>query len=62
MTRWTQIYFTDYLSNVGGLLTSVMAGALFVMSGYQEFIAEKSMLKRLYGEEDFDADMGTAEA
>ena len=40
----------------------MMAGALFVMSGYQEFIAEKSMLKRLYGEEDFDADMGTAEA
>ena len=32
-----------------------MAGAKFLMAGYQRFVADKSMLKRLYGEEDFDS-------
>ena len=54
VTRWTQIYFTDFLSDIGGLYTSLMAGATFIMSGYQNFVAQKSMLKRLYGEEDLN--------
>ena len=37
-----------------------MAGATFIMSGYQNFVAQKSMLKRLYGEEDLDASRGTS--
>ena len=32
-----------------------MAGAKFLIAGYQRFVADKSMLKRLYGEEDFDS-------
>ena len=28
-----------------------MAGAFFIMSPYQNFVAQKSLLKRLYGEE-----------
>ena len=32
----------------------MMAGAQFLVAGYQKFVADKSMLKRLYGEEDFD--------
>ena len=32
-----------------------MAGAKFLMVGYQLFVADKSMLKRLYGEEAFDS-------
>lgn len=27
-----------------------MAGASFVISGYQRFVSDKSMLKKLYGE------------
>ena len=36
------------------MFTSLMAGASFLVAGYQSFVAQKSMLKRLYGEEDFD--------
>ena len=52
ITTWTQVYFSDFLSNIGGLFTSLMAGASFLVEGYQSFVAQKSMLKRLYGEED----------
>ena len=55
MTRWTQLYFTEYLSRIGGLFTALLAIARFAVSGYQRFVASKSMLKRLYGEEDFIA-------
>ena len=48
---WTQqAYFTDFLSDIGGLFTSVMAGAAIAMSSYQNFVSQKSLLKRLYGE------------
>ena len=50
-TVWTQLYFTGWLSDIGGLFTSIMAIAKFFISGYQEFVVQKSMLKRLYGEE-----------
>ena len=33
-----------------------MAGARFLVAGYQSFVSEKSMLKRLYGEEEFDSE------
>ena len=50
-TSWTQVYFFDWLANIGGLFTSLMAIARFAMAGYQNFVAQKSMLKRLYAEE-----------
>ena len=50
--KWTQLYFLDFLANVGGLFTSLMAVLQLIMSGYQNFTADKSMLKRLYGEEE----------
>ena len=52
MTEWTQKYYTDFLSEIGGLFTSIMAAATFIISGYQKFVSNKSMLKKLYGEED----------
>ena len=52
-TVWDQDHFFAYLSNIGGLFTSILAGARFLISGYQEFVSQKSMLMRLYGEEDF---------
>ena len=50
-TSWKQLYFFDWLANIGGLFTSVMGIARFVIAGYQNFVAQKSMLKRLYAEE-----------
>ena len=33
--RWTQLsYFSNYLADIGGLFTSLMAGARFILSGY----------------------------
>ena len=55
MTTWTQAYISDFLSEIGGLFTSLMAGARFLIAGYNRFVADKSMLKRLYGEEHFDS-------
>ena len=50
VTNWTQTYITDFLAHIGGLFTSVIAGASFLLSNYQRFVSEKSLLKRLYGE------------
>ena len=49
---WTQKYFTEFLSEIGGLFTAIMAAATFTISGYQNFVSNDSMLKKLYGEED----------
>ena len=56
--KWTQKYLTDFLSTIGGLFTALLAVARFCISGYQIFISQKSMLKRLYGEEDLEARSG----
>ena len=53
--KWTQKYLSDFLSTIGGLFTALIAVASFFISDYQSFISQKSMLKRLYGEEDLDA-------
>ena len=37
--KWTMMYFSDWLSDIGGLFTSLMAGATFLMLGYQNFEA-----------------------
>lgn len=50
-TKWTQMYLTDFLSDIGGLFTSLIAVASFILSNYQNFVSEKSLLKRLYGED-----------
>ena len=39
INKWTQKYLNDYLSEIGGLFTSLMAGASFLMLGYQNFVA-----------------------
>ena len=39
------------MSEIGGLLTSIMTGASLLISGYQHFVYDKSMLEKLYGEE-----------
>ena len=51
-TKWTQIYFSDFLSSMGGLFTSTVGVISFFISGYQAFVSDKSMIKKLYGEED----------
>ena len=51
VTSWTQTYITDFLAHIGGLFTSVIAGASFLLTNYQHFVSEKSLLKRLYGED-----------
>ena len=38
-----------------------MAAAQFLMSSYQKFVADKSLLKRLYGEEDMTCTFGEAD-
>lgn len=39
------------MSAYGGLFTSLFGAALVAVSNYQYFVQQKSMLKRLYGEE-----------
>ena len=53
-TVWTQKYVTDYLASIGGLFTSFFAWPALIVSGYQNFVAQKSVFKRLYGEEETD--------
>lgn len=53
-TNWHQTYLMDFLSDIGGLFTSLMAGASFLISTYQNFVSQKSLLKRLYGEHEVD--------
>ena len=55
VTKWTQNNISDFLSDIGGLFTSLLTGAKFLIAGFQSFIAQKSMLKHLYGEEDLGA-------
>ena len=44
-------YIGDFLYQIGGLSRSLMAAASFLVLGYQNFVAQKSLLKRLYGEQ-----------
>ena len=39
----------DFLADIGGLFTAVMGGIGFFIAGYQSFVSQKSLLKRLYG-------------
>ena len=32
--NWKQTYFTDFLSEIGGLFTSLMGGAMGIISGH----------------------------
>ena len=50
-TKWKQKYLSDFLSDLGGLFTSVMGVLTFFISGYQSFVHDKSMIKKLYGEQ-----------
>ena len=43
--------FVAFLTKLGGLFTSMLAIATFIVQGYQRFVKQKSMLKKLYGEE-----------
>ena len=50
----------DFLTKIGGLFTSVFAIATFMVSSYQRFVKQKSMLKKLYGEEKKSEDIRPA--
>ena len=50
--EYFRVYFADYLASVGGLFLSLLGIFTWLMSSYQEFVQQKSMLKRLYGEVD----------
>ena len=52
LTKWEQIYLTDFLAQIGGLFTTFWGVMGFLLSGYQDFVSQKSLLKRLYGEEE----------
>ena len=51
LTKWEQIYINDFLSEIGGLFTAFWGVINFFLSSYQDFVYQKSLLKRLYGEE-----------
>ena len=61
MINWTQQYIFEFLSYIGGLFGAQMAVAKFFMSGYQDFVADKSLLKKLYGEEEMTRKVGEAD-
>lgn len=42
-------YFSDYLSNQGGLVTSLLGITAFVMAGFQTYLHRSSLVKTLYG-------------
>lgn len=50
MTR--SVYFTDFLSNIGGLVITLMGVMSFFISSYQKFIQNKSTIEVLYSEEE----------
>ena len=50
-TNWYKTYIGDILSDMGGLFVSIIGTVNFTLSGYQEFVQDKSMLKQLYAEE-----------
>ena len=60
-TKWTQVYLDDFLSNIGGLFTSLFKTAAFLFLGYEQFVTQKSMLKRLYGEEAHEREEAASE-
>ena len=50
-TNWFKTYIGDIVSDMGGLFVSIIGTVSFILSGYQEFVQDKSMLKQLYAEE-----------
>ena len=51
-SKYYRTFFTEYLSEMGGLFLSILGFYTWVFSGYENFIQQKSMLKRLYRESD----------
>ena len=47
---WKRQYITQYLAFVNALFGSIIVIARALISSYQGFVSEKSMLKKLYGE------------
>lgn len=52
VNSWQMSYLSDYMADIGGIFTSVVGVATFLLAGFQRFISQKSMLNRLYGESD----------
>ena len=50
-TKWKQETLTYFLSFIGGLFTTYAGIAAFLVGGYQSYVHDVSMLKRLYGQE-----------
>ena len=53
---YTIFSFTALLGNFGGLSLAIMGALSFILGSHQEFNKKRSMLKRLYGEEDKNAE------
>ena len=58
-TKWKTSNISAFFVSIGGLSTSAMMALGVLMSSYQHFAAEKSMFKRLYGEEAQDRKSGS---
>ena len=53
---YTIFSFTALLGNFGGLALAIMGAFRFTLGSHQEFNKKRSMLKRLYGEENKNAE------
>ena len=51
-TIWYQTNIVDILSSFGGTITTILGTVTFFISGYQSFVADKSLIKKLYGQID----------
>ena len=49
-TKWYRFYFTDFLSQQGGLALSIVATVGLFVSAYQDYTQSSEMLSSLYGE------------
>lgn len=52
MSTYKRKYFTDFLSEIGGLFTALMAAARFMYSGYQNFAYMLALIVTSYAQEE----------
>lgn len=45
---WYRTYFSEYLSNQGGLIISVLSIAAFFVKGYSRFVKQTKLVRLLY--------------
>ena len=50
-TKWVQTNFVDFIAYFGGVTFSIYFLANIIVSGYQQFVKDTSMLEKLYAED-----------